>query len=51
MDIDLSYNNTPHIIKIYEKIAKEEWKYWRDFFKMNIKVFAWTYKELRGVPP
>jgi hypothetical protein len=50
-DMDLSDNDTPRIIKVYEKITDVEWKFWRDFFKRNIKVFAWTYKDLRGVPP
>lgn len=33
MDMDLSDDTTSHVIKIYEKISKIEWKYWRHFFK------------------
>ena len=51
IDMNLSDDDTPRIIKIYEKLTPVEWKYWRDFFKRNIKVFAWSYKDLRGVPP
>ena len=32
-------------------MSKTKWQYWYNFFKNNIKVFAWTYKDLRGVPP
>ena len=43
-DMDLSDDETPRIIKIYEKITKDEWKFWKYFFKKNTKVFAWSYK-------
>ena len=50
-EMNLGTEEVPKIIKIYAKLSKTEWKYWYNFFKMNIKVFAWTYKDLRGVPP
>lgn len=50
-EMNLGTEDAPQIIRIYEKISDTEWKYWYNFFKRNIKVFAWTYKDLRGVPP
>ena len=46
-NMDLSDDEKSRIIKIYEKITKDEWKFWKEFFKKNIKVFAWLYKDLR----
>ena len=50
-EMNLGTEEIPKIIKIYEKISNIEWKYWFNFFKRNMQVFAWTYKDLRGVPP
>jgi transposase InsO family protein len=50
-EMNLGTDEVPKIIKVYEKISHTEWKYWYNFFKRNIHVFAWTYKDLRGVPP
>ena len=50
-EMNLGTEEVPKIIKVYEKLSKTEWQYWYNFFKRNIKVFAWTYKDLRGVPP
>ena len=41
----------PKIIKVHEKLSKTEWQYWYNVFKRNIKIFAWTYKDLKGIPP
>ena len=50
-EMNLGTEETPQIIKICKKISNTEWKYCYNFFKRNIQVFAWTYKDLRGVPP
>ena len=40
-------------IRLYKGLPKLELKYSHtsDFFIRNKKVFAWTYKDLRGIPP
>ena len=49
-EMNLGTEEVPKIIKVHEKLSKTEWQYWYNFFKRNIKVFAYTYKNLRGVP-
>ena len=50
---NLNLGDDEHIqnIRLYKGITKLELKYWSDFFVRNKKVFAWTYKDLRGIPP
>ena len=50
-EMNLGTEEVPNNIKVHEKLFKIEWQYWHNFFKRNIKVFAWTYKDLRGVLP
>ena len=50
---NLNLGDDEHIqnIRLYKGITKLELKYWSDFFIRNKRVFAWTYKDLRGIPP
>lgn len=50
-EMNLGTKETPKIIKTYEKTSNNEWKCRYNFSKRNTQVFAWTHKDLRGVPP
>jgi hypothetical protein len=38
-------------IRVYSSLTTELFKEWLQFFKDTQDVFAWTYKDLKGVPP
>jgi hypothetical protein len=50
-EMNMGTEEVSKIIKIYEKLSKIEWQYWYNLFKENIKVFAWTYKDLKRILP
>jgi hypothetical protein len=47
----LGTENDPKNIRIYSGLTTELFKEWLQFFKDTQDVFAWTYKDLKGVPP
>ena len=50
-EMNLGTEEVSKIIKVHEKLSKIQWQYWYNFFTRNIKVFTWTYKDLRGILP
>ena len=50
-DMNLGTPQDPKMIKVYSKMTKVEYKYWKGFFKRHKSVFAWNYSDLKGVPP
>ena len=51
MDMNLGTHKDPKNIRIYSGLSSELLKEWLQFFKDTQDVFAWTYKDLKGVPP
>jgi hypothetical protein len=51
IDMKLGTKNDPKNIRIYSGLTIELFKEWLQFFKDTKDVFAWTYKDLKGVPP
>jgi hypothetical protein len=51
IDMNLGTENDPKSIRIYSGLTTELFKEWLQFFKDTKDVFAWTYKDLKGVPP
>ena len=51
IDMNLRTENDPKNIRIYSDLTSELFKEWLQFFKDTKDVFAWTYKDLEGVPP
>jgi hypothetical protein len=51
IDMNLGTDNDPKNIKIYSGLDSKLLKEWLQFFKDTKDVFAWTYKDLKGVPP
>jgi hypothetical protein len=50
-DMNLGIKENPQIIKVYSKMTKVEFNYWYTFFKRHKSSFAWSYADLKGVPP
>jgi hypothetical protein len=50
-EMNLGTNEDPKNINVYEGLISEEFTIWYNFFKSNKSAFAWTYKDLKGVPP
>jgi hypothetical protein len=50
-EMNLGTNKDPKNINFYEGLTPEEFTNWYRFFKSNKSTFAWTYKDLKGVPP
>jgi hypothetical protein len=49
--MNLGTNEDPKNINVYDGLTLEEFTIWYHFFKSNKSAFAWTYKDLKGVPP
>jgi len=49
--MNLGSEDDPKNINVYEGLNVEEFTKWNQFFMSNKFVFAWTYKDLKGVPP
>lgn len=50
-EMNLGTEEDPKNINVYEGLTPEEFTMWYQFFKSNKSAFAWTYKDLKGVPP
>jgi hypothetical protein len=50
-EMNLGTDQDPKNINVYEGLSSEEFTTWHKFFKDNKSAFAWTYKDLKGVPP
>jgi hypothetical protein len=50
-EMNLGTNEDPKNINVYDGLTPEEFTIWYKFFKSNKSAFAWTYKDLKGVPP
>ena len=48
--MNLGIEEDPKNINVYEGLTLEEFTKWYQFFKSNKSAFAWTYKDLKGVP-
>jgi hypothetical protein len=51
VDMNLGNDQNPKNIRVYNGLTPEQAKEWLQFFKDTQDVFAWTYKDLKGVPP
>jgi hypothetical protein len=51
VDMNLGTENDPKNIRVYSGLTTELFKEWLQVFKDTQDVFAWTYKDLKGVPP
>jgi hypothetical protein len=51
VDMNLGIEENPKNIRIYNGLTLEQAKEWLQFFEDTQDVFAWTYKDLKGVPP
>jgi hypothetical protein len=51
MDMNLGTDKDPKNIRVYSGLSSELIKEWLQFFKDTQDVFAWTYKNSKGVPP
>ena len=51
MDMNLGTEKNPKNIRVYSGLSSELIKEWLEFFRDTQDVFAWTYKDLKGVPP
>jgi hypothetical protein len=49
--MNLGTDQDPKNINVYDGLSPEEFTTWHKFFKANKSAFAWTYKDLKGVPP
>jgi hypothetical protein len=50
IDMNLGTSEEPKNIKVFKGLTSEMAKEWLEFFRDTQDVFAWTYKDLRGVP-
>jgi hypothetical protein len=50
-EMNLGTDQDPKNINVYDGLSPEEFTTWHKFFKANKSTFAWTYKDLKGVPP
>jgi hypothetical protein len=51
VDMNLGNDQNPKNIRVYNGLTPEQAKEWLQFFKDTQDVFAWTYKDLKGVLP
>ena len=51
INMNLGTNYEHKSIQVYKRMEEFEYKQWFQFFKHNMDVFAWTYKDLKGIPP
>jgi hypothetical protein len=51
VDMNLGTEKKPKNIRVYSGLTPEKTQEWLQFFKDTQEVFAWTYKDLQGVPP
>ena len=49
-EINLSTNDHPQPVKVYDGIQGRELQNWTEFFRKHKSAFAWTYADLRGIP-
>ena len=49
--MNLGTNQESKFIQAYKGMGEAEFKQWFQFFKHNMDAFAWTYKDLKGIPP
>jgi hypothetical protein len=50
-EMNLGTDQDPKNINVYDGLSPEEFTTWHKIFKANKAAFAWTYKDLKGVPP
>ena len=50
-EIDLGDGKTKQMVKLYKGIKGRELEKWNDFFHKYKSTFAWTYADLKGIPP
>ena len=48
--MNLGTQEEPKNIQIYKEMSPKEREEWLQFFKKYKNVFAWTYKDLKGIP-
>jgi hypothetical protein len=51
IDMNLGTSEEPKNIQVFKGLTPNMAKEWLEFFRDTQDVFAWTYKDLRGVPP
>ena len=51
INMNLGTDQEPKSIQVYKGMGESEYEQWFQFFKHNMDVFAWTYKDLKGIPP
>jgi hypothetical protein len=49
--LNLGIEENPQYIKVNAQLTKEKTKELQMFLKEFKDVFAWTYKDLKGIPP
>jgi len=49
--LNLGIKENPQYIKVNAQLTKEKTKELQMFLKEFKDVFAWTYKDLKGIPP
>ena len=49
--VDVGTNNLHQPIRLYQGIRGHQLIQWTDFFKHHKSSFAWTYSDLKGIPP
>jgi hypothetical protein len=49
VDMNLGTKRDPKNIRVYSRLTPEQAREWLQFFKDTQDVFAWTYKDLKGV--
>ena len=49
--MNLGTKEDPKPIKIYDGLSPQEYDEWYKFFMSEKDAFAWTYKDLKGIPP
>ena len=51
IDMNLGTKQEPKSIRVFKGMEKLEYEQWLQFFVAHKDVFAWTYKDLRGISP
>ena len=51
INMNLGIDQEPKCIQVYKGMEESKYEQWFQFFKHNMDAFAWTYKDLRVIPP
>ena len=50
VEMNLGTQEDPKTIRIYKSLSPKEYEEWFQFFLKCKSAFAWTYKDLKGIP-